>query len=45
MYRPAMRKSKAELLVKQCIHHLSVFEEERVAILIDLAKFLLERRS
>jgi farnesyl diphosphate synthase len=42
---PGDARSKAELLVKQCIHHLSVFEEERVAILIDLANFLLERKS
>jgi farnesyl diphosphate synthase len=42
---PGEAKAKAELLVDQCIHHLSVFEPSRVEVLVDLAKFLLERRN
>lgn len=42
--KPGEAKAKAELLVQQCIHHLSVFEPNRVAVLVDLAKFLLERK-
>lgn len=42
---PGDARAKADLLVNQCIHHLSVFEAERVEILTDLAKFLLERKS
>jgi farnesyl diphosphate synthase len=42
--QPGEAKAKAELLVDQCIHHLSVFESSRVEVLVDLAKFLLERK-
>ena len=42
---PGEAKAKAELLVSQCIHHLSVFEPARVEVLVDLAKFLLERKN
>jgi len=41
---PGEAKAKCELLVDQCIHHLSVFEPARVEILSDMARFLLERR-
>jgi len=41
---PGEARAKAELLVDQCIHHLSVFEPSRVEVLVDLAKFLLERK-
>ncbi len=43
--KPGEARAKAELLVDQCIHHLSVFEPARVAVLVDLAKFLLERKN
>lgn len=42
---PGDAKAKAELLVNQCIHHLNVFEPSRVEILVDMAKFLLERKG
>ncbi len=42
---PGDAKAKAELLVNQCIHHLSVFEPARVEILADMARFLLDRRG
>lgn len=42
---PGEARAKAELLVSQCVHHLSIFEPARVEILVDLAKFLLERKN
>ena len=42
---PGEARAKCELLVDQCIHHLSAFEPARVEILTDLAKSLLERRN
>ncbi len=42
---PGEARAKAELLVAQCIHHLSVFEPSRVEILTDMANFLLERKN
>lgn len=42
---PGEARAKAELLVSQCIHHLSVFEPARVEILTDMANFLLERKN
>ena len=44
-HNPAEARAKAELLVNQCVHHLSVFEPARVEILVDMAKFLLERKN
>lgn len=41
---PGEARAKCELLVDQCIHHLSVFEPARVEILVDMARFLLERK-
>ncbi|MDB5478150.1 MAG: farnesyl-diphosphate synthase [Alphaproteobacteria bacterium] len=42
---PGEARAKCELLVDQCIHHLSVFDESRTGVLVDLAKFLLERKN
>lgn len=42
---PGEARAKAELLVSQCIHHLSIFDQSRVEVLVDLAKFLLERKN
>lgn len=41
---PGEARAKCELLVDQCIHHLSVFEPSRVEILADMARFLLQRK-
>jgi len=43
--KPGEARAKAELLVDQCVHHLSVFDPSRVGVLVDLAKFLLERKN
>jgi farnesyl diphosphate synthase len=42
---PGEARAKCELLVDQCIHHLSAFEPARVEILTDMARFLLERKN
>ncbi len=42
---PGEAKAKAELLVNQAIHHLSVFESSRVEVLKDLAHFVIERKN
>lgn len=42
---PGDARAKAELLVNQCIQHLNVFDPARVEILVDMAKFLLDRKG
>jgi farnesyl diphosphate synthase len=37
-------KMRAEMLVQQAIHHLHIFDEGRVDLLKDLARYVLERR-
>jgi farnesyl diphosphate synthase len=41
---PGEARAKADLLVNQCIHHLNVFDPARVEILVDLAKFVIDRK-
>ncbi len=42
---PQETRQKAELLVKQAISHLSIYDENRVQVLIALAEFILTRKS
>lgn len=42
---PGEARSKVELLVKQCVSHLNVFDQSRIGVLQDLAEFLLHRKS
>jgi farnesyl diphosphate synthase len=44
-YSVGEARAKAELLVSQAIHHLSVFENPKKQILIDLANYMLERKG
>jgi farnesyl diphosphate synthase len=41
---PQQARSRAEMLVQQAISHLRVFDEGRVDLLKDLARYVLERR-
>jgi farnesyl diphosphate synthase len=42
---PGEARAKCELLVDQCVHHLTAFEPSRVEILSDLARFVLDRKN
>lgn len=44
-YSNGEARAKAELLIDQAIKHLAVFETTRTEILVDLARFLIDRRK
>ncbi len=44
-YSNGEAKAKAELLIDQAIKHLHVFETTRTEVLVDLARFLIDRKN